>query len=165
MHKIYIFLSVFLAVFQLGSAQSLKKETLGNQGSSEFVYANNKSYFIQQSIGQGSVIHTYETDRYSLRQGYLQPISPGGISGQQDFNLDAIIFPNPFTSVINIRFKEPVVDLVVIKFYDILGRIIINEPYNPEERIVITLNELASGPYIIRVKMRQQELIANLIRR
>jgi len=155
-----------LLLFQMVFSQLLKKETLASQGSSHFVYANNKSYFIQESIGQASVINTYtSSNNYSLRQGYLQPISASGINSSSDTTLDALIFPNPFTTVINIRFNEPVIDVVSVMLYDILGRAIINRQYNPEDTIVINLNDVSSGTYILRVRMRAQELTANLIRR
>ncbi len=165
MKKKCILLVTALMMLQLMVAQTMKKQTLAIQGSSHFVYANNKSYLIQESIGQLSVINTFETNNYSLRQGFLQPISPSGISNQSDFRLEAIVYPNPFVSMFSIKFNEPVVDIVDLKLYDLLGRLIFNQEFNPEEMIAIDLGELSSGQYILRVKMRAQEYTASLIRR
>ena len=65
-------ITFFLLTFFSGFGQILKKETLALQGSSHFVYANNKSYFLQESIGQASVIRTFNTNNYSPnRKSYL----------------------------------------------------------------------------------------------
>ncbi len=160
----WIFLSLVL-IFSNTSAQNLKKQTLSSHGSSHFVYANNKSYFIQEVTGQGSVINTFNTDNYQLRQGYLQPISASAISDASDTDLDGIIFPNPFHSQITIRFNEPVIDILNVRLIDILGRIVFQNEYNPVERLSLDFGNLSSGSYILRVDMRSKVLLAKLIKR
>jgi len=148
-----------------GFTQTLKKQTLSSQGSSHFVYANNKSYFLQESIGQASVIKTYDTANHSLRQGFLQPISATIISDNLNDELDGYIYPNPFYDHINIRFREPVYDDITVTMYDVLGRLVLNQVYSPLQLLVLNFNDFSSGTYVLRIQMRSEVLTAKLVRR
>ncbi|GAA3626134.1 T9SS type A sorting domain-containing protein [Flavivirga jejuensis] len=143
----------------------LRKETLAIQGSSHVVYANNKSYYIIESIGQASIINTFNANDYSLRQGYLQPVSASIIAS--DFNTDfkAVIFPNPFPSEVQIKFKEPVIDILQVTVRDVLGRIVLNKEYSPMPSIVLDLNHLNTGSYLVHIRMRSKLLKAKIIKR
>lgn len=160
----WIILSLVL-IFSNSYAQNLKKQTLSSHGSSHFVYANNKSYFIQEVTGQASVIKTYSTDSYQLRQGFLQPISASLISDASNTDLDGTIFPNPFYTHITVRFNEPVIDVLKVKLIDALGRIVVREEYDPIDNLVLNFNNLSSGNYILRIDMRSKVLLAKLIKR
>lgn len=161
--KSYFVLLLFLFC-QIATGQILKKETLSSQGSSHFVYANNKSYYILESIGQGSVIQTFNASNYSLRQGFLQPVSASALTSSVDSNLEATIYPNPFTTQVTIQFNEPVLDELNVSLYDVLGRLIFEKTYQPNQQITITMNSVVSGQYLLYVKMRSQVLKAKLIK-
>ncbi len=165
MNKYYFIICCFLMCFQFMNAQILKKETLTNQGSSHFVNANNKSYFIQESIGQASVIRTFNTSNYSLRQGFLQPISASQLNGGTTTNLDAVVYPNPFINQINISFNEPIIDVLKVFIYDVLGRIVYQNVYNASQTIQLTVNNISTGNYFLKVNMRSKLLYAKLIKR
>lgn len=147
------------------NAQVLKKETLGINGSSHFVYANNKSYFIQESIGQGSVIKTYTVGQYSLRQGFLQPIDGSTLTSSEDDVLNAAIYPNPFDNEINVLFDEVISDVLYVTIFDITGRLVFERVYNPTEQLLIVVQDFASGHYLLNIRMRSQFLNAKLIKR
>lgn len=159
------YLVAFLLVYSTGHAQSLKKETLTNQGSSHIVYANNKSYFLQESIGQASVIRTYDTEAYSLRQGFLQPIDASVLNSDQSNSLDAIVFPNPFTQQINVQFNEPVFDVLNMRLSDLSGRTILTKDLEPSQSLIIPLYGLTNGIYLLTISMRQKEFMAKLIKK
>lgn len=162
-HRSTFFL-LFLIV-QLSFSQSLKKQTLSSQGSSLFVYTATKSYFVQQSIGQGSVIQTFNSPNYSLRQGFLQPISPSALIDASDTSIDAVIFPNPFVDVINIHFGEPVVGPVTAAIFDMVGRQVYAQTFTPNPRLLLEIDALAVGPYFLRLNMRTKTLTAKLIKK
>ncbi|MDG5492415.1 T9SS type A sorting domain-containing protein [Psychroserpens sp. SPM9] len=159
------FLIACVLFYSVGFAQTLKKETLTNQGSSHFVYANNKSYFIQESIGQASVIKTFDTGNYSLRQGFLQPINASLLNSDSNTLIDAIIFPNPFSETITINFREPIFDELNIYVSDLTGRIVLSETYNPSSSLSIELNDITSGVYLLNVVMREKRFVAKIIKR
>lgn len=155
----------FIFIFNVGFGQINKKVTLSNQGSSHFVYSNNKSYFIQESIGQASVTFVYNTRNYSLRQGFLQPISPSGLQGDSDTDLDGYFYPNPFENFVHIRFNEAIFDMLEVSLYDALGRTIYNKTYEPVQELNLDFESVSSGSYVLIVKMRSKSLLAKLIRR
>ncbi|GAA3640777.1 T9SS type A sorting domain-containing protein [Flavivirga jejuensis] len=154
-----------IIVYQFGNTQSLKKQTLGNQGASHFVYTNNKSYYILESIGQASVTHTFNANNYSLRQGYLQPVSASLISIDSNTDIEAVIFPNPFSSKVEVKFKKPIIDILQVTLRDVLGRIILNKQFSPMQSIVLNLNNLNTGTYLIQIRMRSKLLNAKIIKR
>jgi len=98
------------------------KQTLSQNGSSEFIYANNKSYFFQQSIGQGSVINTFNAENYQVRQGFLQPIKAALVNSGFDTEIDVLVYPNPFQETINLDFQEILVDEITITLHHIAGQ-------------------------------------------
>ncbi|AUP77775.1 T9SS type A sorting domain-containing protein [Flavivirga eckloniae] len=165
MLKNYVFLIAFVFVFHFSNAQILRKQTLASQGSSHVVYANNKSYYIIESIGQGSVINTFETNNYSLRQGYLQPVSASIIVNGFNTDFKADIFPNPFSSKVQIQFKEPVIDVLLVTVRDVLGRIILAQRFNPMQSIVLDLKHFNTGSYLVHVSMRSKLLKSKIIKR
>ena len=142
-----------------------KKETLALQGSSHFVYKNNKSYFLQETIGQASVIKTYNANNYSLRQGFLQPISATIISEHLDTTLQGVIYPNPFYNEVNVRLAEPVYDDITVVLYDVLGRLVFSQVYHPMQLLVLKFDNISSGNYLLRMQMRSEVLVAKIVRR
>ncbi len=164
MKLFYKILAISLGVFTSTNAQVLKKQTLGVQGSSHFVYANTTSYYLQQSIGQGSVINTFNQDDYSLRQGFLQPVDASILTSNLDNELEAAIYPNPFSTEVNIQFGEVISDVVQVTMYDVLGRLVYDTVFSPNQHIIIYLDDFSSGHYLLRVQMQSQLLTAKLIR-
>lgn len=161
--KCFLIFSALFA-FYIGSAQVLKKQTLASQGSSHIVFANNKSYFIQESIGQKSIINTYNSNNYSLRQGFLQPVSASAFFNGSNSALNAIVFPNPFFKQVEIRFNDPVIDILDVTLFDTLGRVISKYEYNPVQHIVIDVDNLSAGNYFLKIKMRSKFLHAKIIK-
>ncbi|WP_223033895.1 T9SS type A sorting domain-containing protein [Hanstruepera marina] len=165
MYKTFLIFTIVCLFFQTGFAQIKKKETLSSQGSSHFIYANNKSYFIQESIGQASVTFTYNLDGYALRQGFLQPISPSALNGGSDTDLDGYFYPNPFDNDIHIRFNEAIYDVLQVTLFDVLGRTIYNNEFGPVQTLDLDFGFVSSGNYVLVVRMRSKTFLAKLIRR
>jgi len=161
----YRIIACFLLFSMNSFSQFIKKETLSSNGSSHFVYANNKSYFIQQSIGQASVTFTYSAGNYDLRQGFLQPVSPSALYGDATDPLKAVIFPNPFVDEINIRFGQEIYSQITITIYDVWGRLLFEQIYPPNHAIVVRVSHFSNGAYLMRVQVKEQALIAKLVKR
>lgn len=153
-----------LFTFYIGSAQVLKKQTLSSQGSSHIIYANNKSYFIQESIGQKSIINTYSANNYSLRQGFLQPVSASVFFNGSNSALKAVVFPNPFLKQVKIHFNDPIIDILDVTLFDTLGRVISKYKYNPVQYIVLDVDNLSSGNYFLKIQMRSKFLHSKIIK-
>ena len=160
----YILPFLFLSNFTHG--QLLKKQTLSQLGSSQFVYgSDNQNFFLQELAGQLSVIHAYKVGGYTLRQGFIQPISSQVISNQIDGYLKAKIFPNPFSDRIALKFNEPIYDMLNVYLFDISGRLVFNREYHPMQTLELNLYRLDAGSYLMRVQMREESLASTLIKR
>lgn len=146
-------------------AQSMKKQTFSQHGSADFVYANNKSYFIQQSIGQASVINTYQSGNYKIRQGFLQELQAALINSGFDTEIDVTVYPNPFEDMINMSFDETLVDVITISLHNIVGQLIYQQTFDPSEQLSIQINNLPVGAYVLRGQMRSQAFATKLIKK
>lgn len=144
--------------------QSMVKQTLSQNGSSDFIYANNKSYFFQQSIGQASVINTFNTDNYQLRQGFLQPIKAALVNSGFDTEIDVFIYPNPFEETINLSFQETLIDVITISLHHITGQLVFQDIYDPSENLSLQFDNLPIGAYVLRGQMRSQTFAVKLIK-
>ncbi len=160
-YSILIFIFFFCGS---SSGQGMMKQTLGIHGSSEFIYANNKSYFLQQSIGQASVINTYNANNHQLRQGFLQPIKAALINSGFDTTIDVFIYPNPFDETINLEFEEVLIDEIIITLHNIIGQQLYQEKFAPSENLTFQFHNLPIGTYVLRGQMRSQTFAAKLIR-
>lgn len=144
--------------------QSMVKQTLSQHGSAEFIYANNKSYFFQQSIGQASVINTFNTENYQLRQGFLQPLKAALINSGFDNVIDVIAYPNPFDETLTLNFQETLIDVITISLHHITGQLIHQDTYLPNETISLQFDALPIGAYVLRGQMRSQTFVIKLIK-
>ncbi|MFI1743780.1 T9SS type A sorting domain-containing protein [Thalassobellus sediminis] len=151
--------------FIVSNSQSLVKQTLAIQGDSHAVYFNNKSFYLIESIGQTSVINTFNANSHIVRQGFLQPVSASVFFSDSKASLKATVFPNPFLNQVQIKFKEPIIDVLNLALYDVIGRVVIRQEYNPIQSIPLDLTNLSNGSYFLKIKMRSKVLSAKIIKR
>lgn len=142
----------------------LARSTTGVSGSSETITVNNKSYIIQQSVGQASVIGKFQSNGMVLRQGFIQPPVLSSKVIPEETNLQAIIYPNPVNNDVNITFKEDVKESVYIRIFDMLGRSVYDKKLNAAQQLTINLSFLASAQYIFLINTGEKQFKANLIK-
>ncbi|MFK8006077.1 MAG: T9SS type A sorting domain-containing protein [Saprospiraceae bacterium] len=162
--KVYITLFFVFLSWNTSLGQTMLKQTLGINGKSEFIYANNKSYFFQQSIGQASVINTFNANNHQLRQGFLQPIKAALINSGFDTTIDVLLYPNPFDETINLEFEEVLIDEIIITLHNIIGQQIHQEKFAPTENLTFQFHNLPIGTYILRGHMRSQTFALKIIK-
>ncbi len=166
MQKKYIFIVLFFICVGNLKAQIKKRETLGINGLSSFIHTNsNYNYFIQQSIGQLSVINTYNVNEYRLRQGFLQPINPSVLNSRFDINLDAITFPNPFVNRVKVRFLDSINNDLIVRLFDMYGRLILIRKYNFTQNLEIEVGNIATGVYNLRIDSGNKFMETRLIKK
>jgi len=151
---------------QNNSSEQLVRATTGVAGSSEIISTNNKTYVVQQSIGQASAIGTFNNVDYILRQGFIQPnVLAKIIDKDVPLNLEAIIYPNPFVESISISFTEKVTDKIEVVVFDVLGRTVFSKSYNAEQNLTIQFNNLSVADYIIKVVANNKQFVKNIIKK
>lgn len=154
---------LFLVLGSL-SAQETIRSTIGVNGASTTVNAEGKTYLVQQSVGQGSVIGQHQAQEISVLQGFIQP--PITIKNviQTDASLQAVVFPNPFDSNVTIRFSETIEGPISIILYDISGRIVYNKEEAPARELQVDFGFLSSASYLLHVSHAEKIFTANLIK-
>ncbi|NQW37203.1 MAG: T9SS type A sorting domain-containing protein [Flavobacteriales bacterium] len=151
---------------QNNSSEQLVRSSTGVSGSSEIISANNKTYVVQQSIGQASAIGTFNNVDYILRQGFIQPnVLAKIIDDKIPLNLEAIIYPNPFVESISISFNEKVSDKIEVFVFDVLGRLVFSKSYLADQKINVQFNNLSVADYIIKVVANNKQFVKNIIKK
>ena len=151
---------------QNNSSEQLVRSSTGVSGSSEIITNNNKTYVVQQSIGQASAIGTFSNVDYILRQGFIQPNVLAKIRDIAiPLSLDAVIYPNPFVESISISFTEKVSDKIEVVVFDVLGRVVFSKNYNAEQNLQVQFNNLSVADYIIKVVANNKQFVKNIIKK
>lgn len=161
---------VFLFILNLSFTcfcQELVRQTTGVSGASNIVNINSESYIVQQTVGQGSVIGTYQSGGLILRQGFIQPLEGSfKISVLENKSLDVSIFPNPFSNLLNLTFSDSIEDPVNVTVYDILGRVVFNKQYLPTDSnsLTLDLDFLNKSQYILNLSMNDKNFTSKIIK-
>jgi hypothetical protein len=131
------------------SGLSIRRQTTGNAGYSVPVELNGRFYTMQASIGQSSVIGTWESDQTRIHQGFIQPHVQPVYLVEEDVELDVTLFPNPFNDYINLRFEEETA--AEIKLFDLSGRLVFSTNLALAFESRLTMPPLAAGMYVIQI--------------
>lgn len=153
-------------VAQNTSNTHLVRSTTSVAGSSEKVTVNNKTYQVQQSIGQGSVIGVATNGKYILRQGFIQPDVLAKITDKNmPLTLEVQAYPNPFTAGISLSFTDKVTTDINIVLYDVLGRLLYSKKHSPKQSVHINLEHLAIGNYLLKIQTNQRQTVKNILKK
>jgi len=166
-----LFASALLLIFiqfteaQNTSSDYLVRATTGVAGSSETISANNKSYIVQQSIGQASAIGTFIAENYTVRQGFIQPnVLAKIIDKSIPLSLEAIIYPNPFVESVTLSFTEQITSKVEVAVFDLLGRLVFSNNYVGEQNLKVQFNNLSVADYILKVTANNKQFIKKILK-
>ena len=148
------------------NSKYLIRSTVGINGLSKTLNTNKETFFIQQSIGQASVIGTYSKNDYTIRQGFLQPINTIKILpvNTEEENLNLVLYPNPFHQSLNISINEYITNDLFIVIYNISGSIVFSKKYAASQQINIPLNYLPKGDYFLKITTEDKKLVSKLIK-
>jgi len=123
---------------------------------------------IQQSIGQTGVVGLTTTALNSVQQGFLNHVKVFNIDNTSatEFveNLDLSIYPNPFEDFINIKFSKPTLFPVSIEVFDIRGRLVLEQRFQPSSLVSFSADRLEDASYIIRVSSGSHAFLKKLIK-
>lgn len=163
-----LFITVFSTQFlQAQSIESryLVRSSVGVSGSSENITVNNKSYFVQQSIGQASVTGTFNNSRYTIRQGFIQPnVLAKIIDPNISIDLEATFYPNPFIENVTLVFTEKIEGNIEVAIFDMLGRLVFSKSYTANQNLKIKFNNLSVAHHILKVTANNKQFIKTIIK-
>jgi len=145
------------------SSQVVLRQTLSVGGSSGISNSGEGKYFIQQSVGQLSVINTFSVENKILRQGFLQPLRRG-VLGNNPNELEMVVYPNPCVSGVVVDLENTDNDKIGMSLFDITGRLLVTDNYENNTQLVVPLEHLSKGVYFLKLQVGQQESIKQLIK-
>lgn len=161
-----IILFSFVQQFQAqnNSGYRIIRSNLGSSGSSQTVETSNGIYKISQSIGQSSVIGTFYSNGYYLRQGYQQPSGIIKSIRKNNFELRAKIYPNPFSKTLFISFSDEIINDISVSIFDVEARKIYSQEFMPSQQIKIQIQNISSGNYFLKVASGSKQFNTKLIK-
>jgi hypothetical protein len=166
----YIFLILFY-VSQFARAQGAKttyvvRSTTSLSGSSQNIIVSNKTYTIQQSIGQMSAIGTFHNSGYTIRQGFIQPSVLAKITDVlSPIDLDVSFYPNPFAESASVVFSEKIFGNVEIAVYNVLGSLVFSKTFKADQKVKLDFNNLSLASYILKITANNKQFIKNIIKK
>lgn len=172
MHQKLLFCTLLFIVFstQFSQSQSTESEylvrsTVGASGSSESIVVDNKSYVVQQSIGQTSVTGTFNNARYTIRQGFIQPnVLAKIIDPNMSIDLVATFYPNPFIENVTLAFTEKIEGDIKVAVFDLLGRLVFSKSYPANQNLNMRFNNLSVAGHILKVTANNKQFIKTIIK-
>jgi len=149
---------------QNGKSKYLIRSTLGMNGLSKTITSSTGTYFIQQSIGQASVIGTYTKDNYTIRQGFQQPLHSGKKLINMENSLKANLYPNPFRQTLNILFDEKITDDLFVVIYNLSGKVLFSNKYPASQKLNLPLSYMINGNYILKITADNKQLVVKILK-
>lgn len=158
-------LGFFLCVAYSSTAQKLLRSTLSTTGFSKQLSDDDGTFLVQQSIGQDGVIGTTQVNGMELRQGFIQSNLQVSKIIEAVSDLDAVVYPNPVKSELNVTFNEDIDNTIFISIYDMMGRLAYREEHPPQQEILLDLSALSSSTYAMRIATGKKQFKVNIIKR
>jgi len=120
---------------------------------------------VLQSVGQLSPIGNYFSNKTLVVQGFQQPFLMASIE-ETIIDEGIIVYPNPFSTDLNIKFESLKPEQIRIDVYDVNGKFIASfKPENTEEIITLPLETLMSAEYLIRLRAKNLEYSTKVIKK
>ena len=124
---------------------------------------NGRSWYVQQAVGQASVAGSFQVNGRYFNQGFIQPfLQP--VHGLPSTDLDALLYPNPFTDQFTVELDEEPVGPVTVQVYNAIGQQVHAARHAAQRTLMIQPGPLAPGPYVVHVLVGPRRFIAHLQR-
>ena len=131
--------------------------------------------FKQNSSSAGNIIYTHDGGA-STEDSFTFVVddSEGGLIATPQFNIvidpdvviatenilnqnEISIFPNPANNLINIGFRKPINEEIIVRILSVQGKLLVEKVVkNPQDLIQMQTSRFANGIYFIQVKTKEQ---------
>lgn len=164
-YPVMLIIVLIYFTFQQVNAQAPNKlrSTLSSGSTQGMVSPGKKPFPVQQSIGQMSVIGTYEAKGFLLRQGFIQPVYKKASATAENYEVN--IAPNPFSAYITITPGNGQTEKLSVNIYNLSGKTVYSKQYNTSRELSIDLSSLANGLYIMKLTSAKKDYTTKLIKR
>jgi RecB family endonuclease NucS len=166
MNRIFLLFGCIILLTTASYSQKPKPQrtTLGSAGSSTASRSNSSGIYLIQSVGQASVIGTFQSGKTAVRQGFVQP--PDKIRIQKiSQELQLHVYPNPVGDELTIQFKEEVSERPSVRFYNAQGQVVQSEEADISQEHKTNVALLHPGFYILEIRMSNKISRLKLIKK
>ena len=126
---------------------------------------NQVEHILQQSTGQASVSGTYGSGSYLLSQGFVQnSVWMKLVSPDDEIDLKAKVFPNPFVDYFNVSFLETIKQPIQVFIYSETGRELQTVTYDESQELSLSLEHLPAGKYYIKIATNNKLFVDHLVK-
>lgn len=149
MKKTFLLLGLVVGTSGLISAQSISPDVIASAGE----FYSNASGSISWTLGE-PMGETYTSSNNVLTQGFQQPWDFGTTVPTVQSPVNADVYPNPTSDVVNLQFGDNSNGLYVIEVYNTLGQTLSATQFSatPSARATVSLTDFADGIYFITVR-------------
>jgi hypothetical protein len=118
-------------------------------------------YLVQQNFGFSTVIPTKQHTAYTVSRGFLFPQTSAVPTAFKEFKFS--LYPNPFSTHINIDFNSPVSGDLQLHLYDLSGRLVWHKQRSAKQQQRIPIEGLPLGAYLMRFTLDGTPLSIQLL--
>ena len=79
-------------------------------------------------------------------------------------NLDANVYPNPFSESVTIAFSEQINDIIDVTVFDALGRIVFSNSYSGGQKVTVDFFNLPPAYYLLKVTANYKLFMKKIIK-
>ena len=128
--------------------------------------ANIGDFTVQQSIGHMGPIHTSRESGNTVISGFLIPqdITQDSQSIAPQLFIEWSLYPNPFSTHINIDFSSPVSGDMQLMLFDAAGKMMIEQTMEAKQQQRISMEQLAEGTYMISVSVMEKSFSTQILK-
>ena len=131
----------------------------GVSENSQQITINKKDYFIQQSVGQASVMGTYKSNEMLIIQGFIQPYAWNTIVNKEfPLDLTSSVYPNPFFETVQANFNEIIKTSIDVQVYDVLGKQVYSTQFSASQKIEVKLADVSEAVLHIENHCKQKTI-------
>jgi hypothetical protein len=160
MYKLLLIACLFLGMSLF--AQKLHHQMISTQG------VNTKlknGMLINQSVGQQSAIGNYVSSKVNVGQGYIQSQKMVKTVKAVPETISTIVYPNPFSDVLNFKFSSTIEGNIKITIFDVRGRLIYSQEQSSVENILtLTSLNFAEGTYFVKLEAKDLNYSSQIIK-
>lgn len=145
MKKTVLLFFIGLSVY----SQRLHHQMVSSQGSSTILSTGT---LVNQTIGQQSIIGNVKVANSIIGQGFQQSLVAKSGTTLLFNEVTTITYPNPFVDRINFQFSKPIIGLITVTIFDVLGRLVYKEQKEAKQQI-LTLDNLhfPQNEYLVKL--------------
>lgn len=128
--------------------------------------ANIGDFMVQQSIGHMGPIRTSRQSGNTVISGFLIPqdITRNSQSTPLELSIEWSLYPNPFSTHINIDFSSPVSGDMQLMLFDATGKIRIDKTLEARQQQRIPMDHLAEGTYMISISVLEKSFTTQILK-